>query len=280
MGRPSIPRSPPSDTEGPEQSGPFVFSEPSVPLSSSSSPSRAHGAKFHERVLFTPIVEMCTCCCDPVHGLNEKPIRAPSRAVRCETSFKIKELAHVCRSRTATNVAVPPKDSGAGVAVPPKDSRRPNRPSDARWRRMSPFCRITGGESRRRMIRGVGFAGESDGRANRWNVAVLPVPGGFSAAFTIKGDRAPMKKPSVATVSPVGETLAAARHGRTKTLRAAPFAPPESHANRGLSHGPGGKLAERRHSRGAGREKAAGRRESFGRTATFGLRQWNPAAGC
>lgn len=138
VGRPSIPRSPPFDTEGPEQSGPFVFSEVVSPLAHGLSPAAlwAHAARGRlapwtscmvsresRQGPFCPIIEMCTRRYDPVHGLGEQPIFQAKAAIAQIETRKINELVTVRHGFARVSVVVLPRDPDPGVAVPPKDSR-------------------------------------------------------------------------------------------------------------------------------------------------------------
>ena len=135
VGCPGFPRSPPSDTKGPEQSGPFVFAEVGSPLPHAARSFRKHGCKHPWRRPasgkgacrwrkggFRPFFEMCTCRRASVHGLGKIPRRRHFADARRDSHGGINHLDRSHRGRPPASVAVVPKDSGPNVAVVPKDS--------------------------------------------------------------------------------------------------------------------------------------------------------------
>ena len=132
VGCPGFPRSPPSDTKGPEQSGPFVFAEAVPPLSHGAllqgctnpwhRPATGMGARRWHEGGFRPFFEMCTSRCASVHGLGKTAFRRHFKAGRSDSPGGINSLALRMPGSPVPSVAVVPKDSDRNVAVVPKDS--------------------------------------------------------------------------------------------------------------------------------------------------------------
>ena len=222
-GRPGVPRSPPFDTEGPEQSGPFVFPEVISPSG-------------HRHLSWRGLLACPTAATRVPYGRFPPDHRTVYAALRsCPRSWRIslfpsgpailpfgsrrfKGLIEERGRPRRASVAVPPRDSVAGVAVPPKDFCGPAGvflplgeanvavlPNEAPWMR---WRKESGPWIRWRIGRGL----------RRANVAVLPVPGGFPSISRIARADGGENIEAYQAFGHLGVVWWSPRHGRTETL--------------------------------------------------------------